>query len=148
MNKPSTWKWLRNTQKTVMLAKLALLRKMCTKKLSVGSCAVHGISEVKLKNVLSFGQHSDKRTQSRCFQFTKQSEQLYPLDVRSDKISWGIVSQTDKTAGDFVTRPAATQAISKAKKKITFSWTGCCCRSEWAWSERARQLSNLQKITL
>ena len=23
-----------------------------------------------------------------------------------------------------------------------------CCRSEWAWSERARQLSNQQKITL
>ena len=24
----------------------------------------------------------------------------------------------------------------------------CCCCSEWAWSERARQLSNQQKITL
>ena len=58
-----------------------------TKKLSAGSCAVHGISEAKMENGIPFGQHSDKRTQTRHFQFTKQSEQLYPLDVRSSKIS-------------------------------------------------------------
>ena len=27
-------------------------------------------------------------------------------------------------------------------------WNNYCCRSEWAWSERTRQLSNRQKITL
>ena len=58
-----------------------------TKKLSAGSCAVHGIGVVKGENGIPFGQHSDKRTQTRYFQFTKQSEQLYPLDVRSSKIS-------------------------------------------------------------
>ena len=36
-------------------------------------------------------------------------------------------------------------------QEISFSNTNpstCCCHSEWAWSERARQLSNQQKITL
>ena len=48
-----------------MLAKLDLLQKLRTMKLSVGSCAVRGIDEVKAKNVLPFGRHSHKRTQTQ-----------------------------------------------------------------------------------
>ena len=51
----------------------ALLQKMCTKKITVGSFAVRCIDEVKAKNVLPFGQ------QNRYFQSTKQSEKFYPL---------------------------------------------------------------------
>ena len=54
---------LRNTLKSVLVSKLALLQKMCTIKLSLGSCAVLGIDEVKAKNVLPFGQQSDQPTQ-------------------------------------------------------------------------------------
>ena len=41
------------------------LRKCELKQLFAGSGAVHGIDEVKAKNVLPFGQHSHKRTQTR-----------------------------------------------------------------------------------
>ena len=37
------------------------------KVLTVGSCAVRGIDEAKAKNMVQFGQHSDKRTQARYF---------------------------------------------------------------------------------
>ena len=63
---------------------------------------------MKAKNVLPFGQHSDKRTKTTYFLFTKHSEELYPLDVRIGKILWEI----------------EMKSISKAKKKIEFSWTG------------------------
>ena len=43
-------------------------------------------------------------------------------------------------------------SLSFLKRKrsdiLPFAFAVNCCRSEWAWSERARQLSNLQKITL
>ena len=49
----------------VVLTKLALLQKMRTLKLIVGSCAVRGIDEMKAKNVPSFSQQGDKRTQTK-----------------------------------------------------------------------------------
>ena len=42
------------------------------KELSVEICAVRGIHQAKATNVLPFGQHSDKRTQTRYFLFTKR----------------------------------------------------------------------------
>ena len=47
---------------------------------------LRGIGEVKTKNVLPFGQYSDKRTQTKYFLFTKHSNELYPLDVHTCKI--------------------------------------------------------------
>ena len=44
---------------------------MRTKKLFVESSAVRGIDEDKAKNVLPFGQHSHKRTQTRYILLTK-----------------------------------------------------------------------------
>ena len=64
--------------------------KCAQKILFVESCTVRGIDEVKAKNVLPFGQHSDKRTQTRYILLTKQSEELYPLDVCTSKISWKV----------------------------------------------------------
>ena len=52
-----TWKWLRNT-KNCGVIKLTLLQSW--------QLGVRGI-EMKAKNVLPFGQHSDKRTQIRYF---------------------------------------------------------------------------------
>ena len=49
----------------MVLTKLALLQKMRTLKLTVGSCAVRGIDEMKTKNVPPFSQQSDKRTQTK-----------------------------------------------------------------------------------
>ena len=87
-----------------MLFILALLQKMRTKKnpVSVGSCAAHGIDEVKAKNMPPFGQHSDKRTQTRYLLFTKHCEEHYPPDVRTGKISWEM----------------EMKAISKGRRKI------------------------------
>ena len=42
-------------------------RKCALSKLFVESCAGRAINEVKAKNVLPFGQHSHKRTQTRYF---------------------------------------------------------------------------------
>ena len=36
----------------------------------------------------------------------------------------------------------------RQEKCLSLKRTTDCCRSEWAWSERARQLSNQQRITL
>ena len=62
------------------------------------------IDEGKAKNVGYRLACTDKLTQTRYFLFTKHSEGLYPLDVRTDKISWKI----------------EMKAISKAKKKLDF----------------------------
>ena len=64
---------------------------------------------MKAKNVQPFGQHSDILKQTKYFLFTKHSKELYPLDVPSGKIS----------------RELEMKSISKAKKKIAFSCTGC-----------------------
>ena len=62
----------------------ALIQKMGTmKQFSLGSCAVRGIDEVKAKNVLSFGQQSHKRTQTRYFLFTTYSEKCQNITMAS-----------------------------------------------------------------
>ena len=45
--------------------------------------SVHGIDEVKAKNLLQFAQQSDKRTQTRYFLFTKRSEKRENITVAS-----------------------------------------------------------------
>ena len=43
----------------MVLSKLALLQKMRTIKLFLGSCAVRGIHEVNAENALPYGRQSD-----------------------------------------------------------------------------------------
>ena len=52
----------------------ALRQKIRTKKWFIESGPVRGIDEVKAKNLLPFGQHSQKRTHTRYFLLTKRSE--------------------------------------------------------------------------
>ena len=76
MNKPLYMKVAKKHLKNVVLTNLALLLEMRTKKISVQLCSPweRGDDEVKAKNVLPFGQHSLKRTQTWYFLLTKQSQ--------------------------------------------------------------------------
>ena len=58
-------------------------RKCALSKLFVESCAGRAINEVKAKNVLPFGQHSHKRTQTRYYFFTKHSERCEKIAMAS-----------------------------------------------------------------
>ena len=57
--------------------------KIRTNKKNVRSGEVSGIDEVKAKNVLPFGQHSHKRTQTRSFLSIKRSEKCENITMAS-----------------------------------------------------------------
>ena len=67
----------KHLKKSVVLTKLALLQKMRTIKLSIGSCTV---CEVKAKNVLPFGQQSHINVRKPgTFNLQNTAKKLFPL---------------------------------------------------------------------
>ena len=91
----------------MVLTELALLHKIRTIKLSVGSCAVRVIRRSKSEeHATVWPAKSHKRTQTRYFQFTKHSKKAFStIDVHRGKIS----------------REIEIRSMLKEKKKIAFS---------------------------